>query len=125
MGTLVAVEIETTPGGGVEQPLDEEEPSLEGERERLVSLLSSIVTKRRRKEENPKQGSEWMQDGYQRKMKEIFIAEKRHGVTVTGIISITVHPLMRVALKIMHRAPVIQAGKQIVQLFRERYTETW
>jgi hypothetical protein len=65
-----------------------------------------------------------MQDGYQRKMKEIFIAEKRHGVTVTGIISITVHPLMRVALKIMHRAPVIQAGKQIVQLFRERYTET-
>jgi hypothetical protein len=31
---------------------------LEGERERLVPLLSSIVVKRRRREENPKQESE-------------------------------------------------------------------
>jgi hypothetical protein len=41
-------------GGGVEPPLGDEEPSLEGERERLVSLLSSIVAKRRGREENPK-----------------------------------------------------------------------
>jgi hypothetical protein len=33
--------------GGIEPPLDEEEPSLEGEQERLVPLLCSIVTKRR------------------------------------------------------------------------------
>jgi hypothetical protein len=46
--------------GGVETPLHEEEPSLEGERERLVPLLSPIVTKRRRREENPKQGSKGM-----------------------------------------------------------------
>jgi hypothetical protein len=39
---------------GVELPLGEEEPSLGGERERLVPLLSFIVVKRRRKEENPK-----------------------------------------------------------------------
>jgi hypothetical protein len=43
--------------GGVEPPLGVEEPSLEGERERLVSLLSTIVAKRRRREENPKQES--------------------------------------------------------------------
>jgi hypothetical protein len=41
--------------GGVELPLDEEKPSLEGERECLVPLLSSIVPKRRGREENPKQ----------------------------------------------------------------------
>jgi hypothetical protein len=39
--------------GGVEPPLDEEEPSLDGERERLVALLSSIVVKRRGREEKP------------------------------------------------------------------------
>jgi hypothetical protein len=33
---------------------------LKGERERLVPLLSSIVAKRRRREENPKQGSKGM-----------------------------------------------------------------
>jgi hypothetical protein len=43
---------------GVEPPLGDEEPSLEGERERLVPILSSIVVKRRRREENPKQESE-------------------------------------------------------------------
>jgi hypothetical protein len=41
-------------GGGVEPPLGEEEPSLEGDREHLVPLLSSIVAKRRGREENPK-----------------------------------------------------------------------
>jgi hypothetical protein len=40
--------------GGVEPLLSDEEPSLEGERERLVPLLSSIVAKRRRGEKNPK-----------------------------------------------------------------------
>jgi hypothetical protein len=38
-------------GGGVEPPLDEEEPSLDGEREFLVPLLSTIVVKRRGREE--------------------------------------------------------------------------
>jgi hypothetical protein len=41
--------------GGIELPLGEEEPSLEGERERLVPLLSSIMAKRRGREENPRQ----------------------------------------------------------------------
>jgi hypothetical protein len=41
--------------GGIELPLGEEEPSLEGEPERLVPLLSFIVDKTRGKEENPKQ----------------------------------------------------------------------
>jgi hypothetical protein len=42
-------------GDGVAALLeDDEEPSLEGERECLVPLLSSIVAKRRRREENPK-----------------------------------------------------------------------
>jgi hypothetical protein len=43
-------------------------------------------------------------------MKEIFIAVKRHDATVTGVILIPV----RVALKTMHHAPVIQANKQNV-----------
>jgi hypothetical protein len=70
-------------GGGIEPPLSEEEPSLEGERERLFPFLSSIVAKRRRKE-NPKQGSEGMRDGYQHKTKGIFIARNHRGATVTG-----------------------------------------
>jgi hypothetical protein len=37
--------------GGIEPPLDEEDPSLDGERERFVPLLSSIVVKRRGREE--------------------------------------------------------------------------
>jgi hypothetical protein len=41
---------------GVEPPLSDVEPSLEGEQERLVLLLFSIVDKRRR-EENPKRES--------------------------------------------------------------------
>jgi hypothetical protein len=32
-------------------------------------------------------------------------------------------PLTRVALKTVHHVPVIQADKQYVQLFREKYTE--
>jgi hypothetical protein len=36
-------------GGGVEPSLDDEKPSLEGQRERIVPLLSSIVAKRRRR----------------------------------------------------------------------------
>jgi hypothetical protein len=44
-------------GGGIEPPLAVEEPSLDGEREHLVPhpvQLSSIVAKRRGREENPK-----------------------------------------------------------------------
>jgi hypothetical protein len=40
--------------GGVEALLGNEESSLEGEWERLVPLLSSIMVKRRRREEKPK-----------------------------------------------------------------------
>jgi PHP family Zn ribbon phosphoesterase len=50
-----------------------------------------------------------MQDGYQRKTK--------------GVLSTPAHPLKCVILRIVHRALVIQAVKQIVQLFRKRYTE--
>jgi hypothetical protein len=65
---------------GVEPPLGEEGPSLDGERECLVPLLSSIVAKRRGREENPKQRREGMRYGYHRKTKEIFIArEASHG----------------------------------------------
>jgi hypothetical protein len=45
---------------GVEPPLSDEESSLEGERERLVPLLSSIVAKRRGREENPTRESKGM-----------------------------------------------------------------
>jgi hypothetical protein len=41
-----------------------------------------------------------------------------------GIILIPTHPLEHVILKIVHHETVIQTVKQIVQLFRERYTET-
>jgi hypothetical protein len=93
-------------GGGVEPPLGDEELSLQGERECLVPLLSSIMAKRRR-EENSKRESKGMRDGYQRKMKEIFISVKRCSATVMGIVSIPARPLAHVALKIMHHAPVI------------------
>jgi hypothetical protein len=49
--------------GGVKTLLGDEEPSLEGERECLVLLWSSIVVRRRRRWENPKQKSEGMRDG--------------------------------------------------------------
>jgi hypothetical protein len=39
------------------------------------------------------------------------------------VVSIPARPLACVALTIVHRASVIQAGKQIVQLFKERYRE--
>jgi hypothetical protein len=45
---------------GVEPPFDEEEPSLEGEREHLVPLLSSVVAKRSGREGKPKQSQEGM-----------------------------------------------------------------
>jgi hypothetical protein len=89
--------------GGVEPPLGKEEPSLEGERERLVSLLSFIMAKKRR-EENPKQGSEGMQDGYQRKMKEIFIVGKHHGATLTDVISIPACPLVHIMRRLFKHA---------------------
>jgi hypothetical protein len=62
---------------------------------------------KRRREENPKRKSNVMQDGYQRKMKEIFIAMKHRDTVVMYVILIPVCPLTRVALKIMHRALVI------------------
>jgi hypothetical protein len=84
-------------GGGVKPPLGDEEPSLEGERDRLVPLLSSIVAKRRR-EENPNRESKGMRDDYQHKMKEIFIAVKCRSAIVTGVVSIPARPLAHVAL---------------------------
>jgi hypothetical protein len=47
-----------------------------------------------------------MQDGYQRKTK--------------GVLSTPAHPLKCVVLRIVHRELVIQAVKQIVQLFRKK-----
>jgi hypothetical protein len=111
-------------GGGVEaQHEDDEEPSLEGEQESLVlTCLPSWLREGERKTIRGK--SKGMRDGYQRKIKEIFTVVKHRGATVMGVVSILMHPLAHVTLKIMHHVPVIQANKQIVQLFRERYTET-
>jgi hypothetical protein len=64
-----------------------------------------------------------MRDGYQRKMKEVFIprevsrhySNERHFdpcAPIKCVVSIT-----------MHRAQVIQMVKHTIQLFRERYTE--
>jgi hypothetical protein len=72
------VESQTLPV--VELLLGEEEPSLDGERECLVPLLSSIMAKRRGREENPKERQDGMQNGYQHKTKGVFIArEVSHG----------------------------------------------
>jgi hypothetical protein len=49
---------------------------------------------------------------------------KRRGATAMGVNSIPTYPLERAALKIMHHASIIQMVKQIIQLFREMYTET-
>jgi hypothetical protein len=57
-------------------------------------------------------------------MKDIFIVVKCHDDTVMGVVLIHVCPLACIALKTVHRAPVIQTDKQTIQLFRERYTET-
>jgi hypothetical protein len=65
-----------------------------------------------------------MRDGYQRKTKEMFIVVKHHNAIVMCVILIPVHPLVRVALKTVHRVLVIQADKQTVQFFIEIYTET-
>jgi hypothetical protein len=46
--------------GGVESSLGKEEPSLEGEREHLVPLLSSIVAKRRGREGKLKRSQKGM-----------------------------------------------------------------
>jgi hypothetical protein len=48
---------------------------------------------------------------------------KRRAATVTAVVLIQVHPLKHVVSRAVHRASVIQIGKQVVQLFRERYTE--
>jgi hypothetical protein len=72
------------------------------------------MTKRRRREKNPKRESNGIQDGYQRKMKEIFIAVKRRDATVTCFILIPACPLTRVTLKNVHRALVILTIKQTI-----------
>jgi hypothetical protein len=48
---------------------------------------------------------------------------KHHVATVMDVLLTPVHPLKCVALRIVHRAPVIQTVKQTVALFRKRYTE--
>jgi hypothetical protein len=78
------------------------------------------VAKRRRREKNHKQESKGMRDDYQCKTKKIFVAVKHHGATVMDVVSILAHA----ALKTVHHAPVVQTVKQIIQLFREWYTET-
>jgi hypothetical protein len=48
---------------------------------------------------------------------------KHHAATVMGIISVHVPPLKCAILRIVQCAPVVQAVKQTIQLFRKRYTE--
>jgi hypothetical protein len=55
---------------------------------------------------------------------EVFTTVRPHCVTVTDAVLIPTCTLACVALKIMHRVPVIQTVKQIAQLFREMYAET-
>jgi PHP family Zn ribbon phosphoesterase len=43
--------------------------------------------------------------------------------TITDVVLIQAHPLKHVISRTVHRASVIQTVKQIVQLFRKRYTE--
>jgi hypothetical protein len=57
-------------------------------------------------------------------MKGIFITVKLRHATILGVVSILARPLVHIALKTVHRVPVIQMVKQTVQLFKERYTET-
>jgi hypothetical protein len=40
-----------------------------------------------------------------------------------GILLTPVNPLKSIALRTVHHVPVIQTVKQMVQLFRKRYTE--
>jgi hypothetical protein len=48
---------------------------------------------------------------------------KHRAATVMGVLLTPLHPLECVASRTVHHVPVIQAVKQIVQLFRKRYTE--
>jgi phage tail sheath protein FI len=49
---------------------------------------------------------------------------KHRVATVMSVDLVPVRPLECIILRIVHRATVVQMVKQIVQLFRERYTET-
>jgi hypothetical protein len=48
---------------------------------------------------------------------------KRCGSIVMDVGSIPAHPFERTVLKTMHRAPIIQMVKQLIQPFSERYTK--
>jgi hypothetical protein len=48
---------------------------------------------------------------------------KHRAATLIGVLSTLTHPLKCVALRIVHRASVIQTIKQTGQLFRKKYTE--
>jgi hypothetical protein len=61
-------------------------PSGEGERKRLVPLLSSIVEKQRTGERNPKRSKEECEMVISAMRKAVFIATKRHDATVTGVL---------------------------------------
>jgi hypothetical protein len=108
---------------GVDALLGDEEPSWEGERGRLVPLLSSIVVKRRRREENPKRQVKECEMAINARQKVYLYPVKHRSATVIGIISIPTRPITRATLKTMHHALVIRTVKQTAQLFRKRYTE--
>jgi hypothetical protein len=58
---------------------------------------------------------EELRDGYQRKMKEIFIARRvSHDYSNGRPFGSHTHPLEGVVLRIVHRASVIKMVKQIV-----------
>jgi hypothetical protein len=64
-----------------------------------------------------------MRDGYQRKIKVVFIAREASHRYSNGHRFGLCAPTKCVILIIMHRVPVIHTIKQTGQLFREMYTE--
>jgi hypothetical protein len=67
---------------------------------------------------NPKASEEdGMRDGYQCKMKEIFIAHEVSRDYSNVRVMVPARPLECVILRIVHHAHVIQTVKQTVQLF--------
>jgi hypothetical protein len=57
-------------------------------------------------------------------MNEIFVASEASHCYNMDVISVPARPLECVVSRTMHRASVNQMVKQIVQLFREKYTDT-
>jgi hypothetical protein len=93
--------------GGVKTLFHDEELSLEGEQEHLVSLVSSFVAKRRWREENLKRKVKECEMVLNIRQRRYIYPVKHHNATVMGIVSISVRPLAHVGLKIVHHTPII------------------